>query len=118
MNIADTSVYSPMFRFTTGTTDAVFADPGEIPEVFGLDPNFPNPFNPETQIRFRLPEETWVSITIYSVRGSEVARLTEGRMSAGTYRVSWDATRQPSGTYFCRMVAGQFTSTQRMVLLK
>jgi len=82
-----------------------------------LDP-VPNPFNPVTRFSYELPEEGFVTLTIYDVRGKLVERLVSEVKSAGTHTVEWNADRMPSGMYFYRMVAGGFVETRKLVLLK
>ena len=88
------------------------------PTAFRLFPNYPNPFNPSTEIRFALPEASPVSLVVYDVTGREVARLVDGPMPPGTHRVTFDASRLPSGLYLYRMVAGAFEQYGKMLLLK
>ena len=90
----------------------------DIPEVFCLFPSYPNPFNPQTTIRFGLPEPSLVNLTIYNLRGRKVATLVEGFRQAGYHDVTWDAAGLASGLYFYRIQAGNFTALQKMVLLK
>ena len=117
-NAAGTSDFSSIWRFTTAGPGGAEPEQGIVPTEFGLDRNYPNPFNPGTRIGFRLPEEAWVTLTIYNLRGSEVDRLVGERLPAGAYHIWWNASQLPSGMYIYRMVAGRFTSAQRMLLLK
>lgn len=117
-NAAGTSDFSAVWRFTTAGPGGVESEPGIVPTEYGLDHNYPNPFNPGTRIGFRLPEEAWVTLTIYNLRGSEVDRLVGERLPAGAYHIWWNASHLPSGMYIYRMVAGRFTSAQRMLLIK
>ncbi len=110
--------WTSVWQFTTDVLQSVTAEAGPVPTEFGLDRNYPNPFNPGTRIGFRLPEEAWVTLTIYNLRGSEVDRLVGERLPAGAYHIWWNASQLPSGMYIYRMVAGRFTSAQRMLLLK
>ncbi len=89
-----------------------------IPETYALKKNFPNPFNPSTEILFDLPEDAMVSLVVYDVLGREVARLVQKELPAGTHRARFDAGNLPSGVYFYRIQAGDFHSTNRMTLLK
>ena len=88
------------------------------PGGFRLCSNFPNPFNPSTRIVFYLPAEGQISIKIYSVTGQELETLVEGRVPAGEHDLNWDATGLASGMYLCRMQAGTFVETIRMVYQK
>ncbi len=90
----------------------------DIPETYALRQNFPNPFNPSTEIRFDLPEDAMVSLVIYDVLGREVARLVQEELPAGTHRARFNAGNLPSGVYFYRIQAGDFHNTHRMTLLK
>ncbi len=90
----------------------------DIPEAYALRQNFPNPFNPSTEILFDLPEDAMVSLVVYDVLGREVARLVQRELHAGTHRARFNAGNLPSGVYFYRIQAGDFHSTHRMTLLK
>ncbi len=89
-----------------------------IPIAYALRQNFPNPFNPSTEILFDLPETAMVSLVVYDVLGREVARLVDNEMAAGWHRVRFDAANLPSGVYLYRIQAGDFHDTGRMLLLK
>ncbi len=89
-----------------------------IPEAYALRQNFPNPFNPSTEILFDLPETTMVSLVVYDVLGREIARLVEGELPAGSHRARFDAGSLPSGVYLYRIQAEDFVDTGRMLLLK
>ena len=91
---------------------------GSVPREYSLSQNHPNPFNPETVIEYALPIRSEVNLTIYNLRGQEVALLINGNMPAGNHRVSWDASNFASGIYFYRLQAGDFMETRKMVLLK
>ena len=98
-------------------TDLLEADEN-IPEAYALRQNFPNPFNPSTEIQFDLPEDAMVLLVVYDVLGREVARLVQEELRAGTHRAHFDAGNLPSGVYFYRIQAGDFHRTHRMTLLK
>ena len=94
-----------------------------LPTEYALVQNFPNPFNPETVIEYQLPEDSYVTITIYNVLGQEIRRLVDERMPGGFYTVVWDGTNGlgeyvASGIYFFRMQAGDFISVRKMMMLK
>ncbi len=96
-----------------------------LPKAFSLGQNAPNPFNPSTTIKFAVPEGKAgpVTLKVYDVRGRLVRSLVDGSKEAGTYALFWDGTdgngqNVSSGVYFYRMVAGDFTQTRKMVMLK
>jgi len=90
------------------------------PSRFVLAQNFPNPFNPETAIRFSIPEgnTSFVSLKIYDVLGREVATLINEWKNPGNYSVNWDASAVNSGVYFYQLHSGNKTLTKKMLLLK
>ena len=94
----------------------------EIPDKFSLSQNYPNPFNPSTNINFSIPavETTrWVvSLLVYDITGREVATLVNQSLTPGTYSVNWDASNYPSGIYFYRLTSGDFSQTNKMILIK
>jgi len=83
-----------------------------------LSDNYPNPFNPATTIQYALPETGDVLLTIYDLRGQEVASLVSEVHQAGYHKATWDASNFSSGIYFYRLQAGNFVQTRKMVLLK
>ena len=89
-----------------------------VPGVFALAANYPNPFNPITNIKFDLPRECAVTLTVYDVRGKVVDVLVRETLAAGTHVVTWDARRHPSGVYLYRIEAPGFSRTRKMVMLK
>ena len=95
------------------------ADEGEaIPVDYALAQNYPNPFNPVTTIRYALPKSSKVTLMIYNLMGQEVARLVDGKQSAGHHKETWNASNISSGIYLYRLQAGDFVRTRKMVLLK
>ncbi|MFC1476206.1 T9SS type A sorting domain-containing protein [Candidatus Zixiibacteriota bacterium] len=84
---------------------------------FRLLPNYPNPFNATTQIRFALPTASEWRLGIYNIIGQKVEEFS-GHAAAGRVAVEWDARKAPSGMYFYRLTAGDFTNTRKMVLMK
>jgi hypothetical protein len=83
-----------------------------------LYPNYPNPFNPATTIRYNLPVTSDVRLIVYDILGRNIATLVEGQTPAGTHTVNWQADNLPSGVYFFTIKAGDLSHTKRMVLLK
>jgi phosphatidylserine/phosphatidylglycerophosphate/cardiolipin synthase-like enzyme len=96
----------------------VEAEGGELPKVYDLAQNFPNPFNPATVISYQLPVDAHVVLAVYDLLGREVDVLVNGRQSAGRYRVQFDARALASGVYLCRMTAGGYSQTRKMVLVR
>jgi hypothetical protein len=90
----------------------------ELPGSVALEQNYPNPFNPTTTITFHLPERRTVLLALYDMLGREIARLAEGEYAAGTHRVVLDASALAAGTYVYRLVAGPFSASRRLLLVK
>jgi hypothetical protein len=94
------------------------------PDVYALQNNYPNPFNPETTIKYQLPEAGEVTLEIYNMLGQVVNTLVNDYQTAGRYVIQWDATNNngqslSSGVYFYRISAGgEFQSIKKMLLLK
>ena len=106
-----------VYRSIQPTTE-VLSSQNSILRDFRLDQNYRNPFNPSTTIRFSLPEAARVSLKIFTLLGEEVATLVSGDLQAGQHSARWDAAEIPSGVYFYRLQAGQFTETKKLVLLR
>ena len=95
----------------------------ETPGSFNLEQNYPNPFNPTTSIRYTIEADAQVKLSVYNVLGQEVRSLVNGAQTAGQYTASWDGRNQagqlvPSGMYYYRIEAGDFTMTRSMLLAK
>ena len=103
---------------TKGLNEFETASSLEVPEAYQLAANYPNPFNPTTTITFALPEAAPVRLTVYDVTGRAVAHLIDETRAAGWHEVRFDASGLPSGVYLYHIVAGSFTQTRRMVLVK
>ncbi len=108
--------YMLFYHLQRVTTGAAESDP--LPATFRLYSNYPNPFNPATTIQFDLPKASVVSIDIYDLLGRKIKNLVNAKQEAGTHSVIWDGRDQPSGIYFYRLRAGEFTETKKMLLLK
>jgi len=89
-----------------------------LPTEFVLQQNYPNPFNPVTNIRFDIASASRVRISIFNLLGQRVAMVLDQTMNPGTYAVPFDATDLSSGLYICRLIAGDFTATNKMILMK
>ena len=89
-----------------------------IPEKYELYQNYPNPFNPTTSIRYSVPSVQNIKLIVYDIPGKEIATLVNGKQSPGVYEVTWDASQFPSGVYFYKFTAGDFSEVKKMVLIK
>ncbi len=96
-----------------------------LPTEYVLRQNYPNPFNPSTVIRFALPKQSNVKLSVYNILGEKVAELVNGNLSAGNHEVSFDASNLSSGTYVYRISAtsassatGSYVAVKKMMLLK
>ncbi|SVD41020.1 uncharacterized protein METZ01_LOCUS393874, partial [marine metagenome] len=86
-------------------------------------PNYPNPFNPSTHIRFQLPLENHVSLEIIDVMGRTINSIKNNILPAGVYNLEWDGRTKtgdmaPAGIYFIRMISGHYQETRKIILLK
>ena len=95
----------------------------QLPTAFNLYNNYPNPFNPTTQIRYNLPEDAMVSITIYDIMGRSIRSLVNSKQTAGYRSIRWDGKNNlgesvSAGMYIYTIQAGEFRQTKKMVLLK
>jgi ligand-binding sensor domain-containing protein len=95
------------------------------PSKFSLEQNYPNPFNPSTKIKYSIPNVTLsgvegsrVQLKVYDILGKEVADLVNENQPAGSYEVTFDASRLTSGVYFYKLQAGSFTETKNMILVR
>jgi hypothetical protein len=94
-----------------------------IPNSFVLHPNYPNPFNPETQIRFEIPYAGNVDLSIYNLLGMKVRTLYAGQKSAGVFVYKWDGKNDNNqsvsgGVYIYKLQSGQQMQMRKMILLK
>jgi hypothetical protein len=93
-------------------------DHTNAPAAFELTQNYPNPFNPMTTFAVTLPQSDVASVVVYNALGQVVARLHDGKLSAGKHSFTFDAAGFASGLYFYRVTTTQFTKTRKMMLIK
>jgi len=105
-------------RFVTMAVTSIDDNEKTLPTEFGLKQNYPNPFNPTTTIEFSIPIKQNVVLEVFNVRGEKVAVIINRELNAGNYQFSFDASKLGSGLYFYKMVAGNYSSIKKMVLLK
>jgi hypothetical protein len=110
--------WSVVWNFRTIGLTGVGVTQNEIPKTYKMYDNYPNPFNPSTQIKFDVPQASFVKIVIYDISGREAAVVVNSQMNAGTYSVEWNASQYASGVYFYRITAGSFTDVKKMILVK
>ncbi|MBT3252154.1 MAG: T9SS type A sorting domain-containing protein [Candidatus Marinimicrobia bacterium] len=89
-----------------------------LPLTYSLNPAYPNPFNPVTNINYSIQNGTDVQIVIYDILGNQVDLLVNDFQTAGNYAVNWDASEFASGVYLVKMSASNFVQTQKLILLK
>jgi len=111
------------FTFTLDLSSTLGIDESTIPDVFALHNNYPNPFNPVTNITYDIPEVADVKLEIYNIMGQKVRTLATGSHEPGRYRVLWNATNDygqglSSGMYIYKIQAGDFVSVKKLVLMK
>lgn len=104
--------------FLAPTSTSIDENLGGVPNEFELKGNYPNPFNPTTNIQYSVPSNADVRLAVYDMLGREVAVLVNGIRAAGNYSVNFDATNLSSGTYLYRLQSGNFVQTQKMMLVK
>jgi flagellar hook assembly protein FlgD len=105
-----------------GTTTAVNNN-SNIPRVFELSNNYPNPFNPSTKIQFAVPHEQNIALIIYNLLGQRIRTLVQGVYAPGQYTVTWDGKDQvgrtlESGVYIYRLETGSIALVKKMLMLK
>ncbi len=94
-----------------------------MPETFALFQNFPNPFNPSTQIRYAVGTDSRTSLRVYDILGREVTTIVDGWQPAGEYSVIWNGRNSAgeevsSGVYICRLEAGAYSAARMMILMR
>lgn len=112
----------PHFPHMVGTINATVSSitqtSSTFPEVYSLNQNFPNPFNPSTSIKFDIANTGFVNIKVYDNLGKEVSTLVNENLSAGSYQVNWNAAGLTSGIYFYRLETSDYVATKKMLLVK
>ena len=96
---------------------------GPIPQYFSLRQNYPNPFNPSTNIDFTLSSSGFVTVEIFDVLGQKIKNLVNSNMEAGRYSITWHGDNEsgsdvPSGVYFYRLTAADYSNTRKMLLIR
>jgi hypothetical protein len=106
--------YNGTFGPPTGITNTS----NFTPDKFVLYQNYPNPFNPATNIKFQIVNNNFVSLKIFDILGKEVSTLVNEKLNAGEYETTFDGSNFPSGVYFYKLTAGDFSDVKKMVMIK
>jgi hypothetical protein len=117
-NFGGTSPWSSVCSFTTIGSSSIKIISSEVPTENKLYNNYPNPFNPTTNIKFAIPKNEFVKITVFDMLGKELETLVNEQLQSGTYETNWNAPNYPSGVYFYKLSAGDFSETRKMLLIK
>ena len=91
---------------------------GAAPETFTLSPNYPNPFNPSTTIRYGVPVPSHVRLTIFNIQGQIVETLIDKQQMPGMYELKWNGSGTATGIYFYRIETDSWQQVRRMILIK
>jgi hypothetical protein len=111
--ISDASVKTVVIRMTAN----------DVPKTFALSQNYPNPFNPSTHFRVDVAKTSQVEVSVYDVLGRKIVTLLNGEKASGSYTMEWNGLDAqgitvPTGMYLIRMNAGEFSATQKVMLMK
>jgi hypothetical protein len=119
MTITKAPTKQTQVGFYQGPCIAQSVDEGSsIPNNYFLLTNYPNPFNPSTVIRYKVPSTAHVVVAIYDLAGQRIAILVDGEKDAGSYDITYGAAHLSSGIYICRLIAGVTTISSKMILIK
>jgi hypothetical protein len=111
-------VSSPGESNSNGTPVGICCKTSPLIGNYRLLQNYPNPFNPKTAVSYQLSAASKVDLSIYNLLGQKVTMLVSEKQSAGIYYAVWDASNFPSGIYICRLQAGNFVQTRKMIFMK
>ncbi len=116
--VATAQSYPAVALIGVAATSTGVAESKSGPVTFALFQNYPNPFNPTTKIKFAVPDMAFVTLTVFNALGQRIATLVSETLAAGTYERTWNPGNSPSGVYFYRVTAGQFSATRKLLLLR
>jgi endo-1,4-beta-xylanase len=110
--------YSATASFTTTASSVSVNQNTQVPVNYRLMQNYPNPFNPSTTIKFSLPAKSNVNMTLLNTLGQQIRVILNSELEAGEHQVVFNASGLPTGVYFYKFEAGQFTDIKKLVLMK
>ena len=119
----DGSCWFPEQGFDCSGEQFLSSNSNLIIKRFGISQNYPNPFNPITTVRYELPKDSFVDVTVYDMLGNVVNNLVNANQSSGYKSIQWNATNNQgepvsAGVYLYKIQAGDFVDTEKMILLK
>jgi hypothetical protein len=106
------------YNGTFGNPTGIISSSGPVPAEYSLSQNYPNPFNPSTEIKFDIPKTSSVKLIVFDILGRKISTLVDRDLQQGSYSVNWNASNLPSGVYFYKINAGDFTAVKKLVLVK
>lgn len=101
-----------------GEVTSIESNKNDLPDKYNLSQNYPNPFNPATTIKYSIPEQSKVKLTVYDILGRKVRELVNTLQSSGNYSVTFKAEGLTSGIYIYTLEAGKFKSSKKLIFLK
>ena len=117
-DVALVKSFSETNAVTAASSQSLTLQPVAVVTDYSLEQNFPNPFNPSTQISYSIPKDGMVALKIFDALGREVETLVNEARTVGRYEVTFDGSRLSSGVYFYRLVAGSYVFTRKLMLVK
>ncbi|CAN5605732.1 hypothetical protein BH10BAC5_BH10BAC5_21980 [soil metagenome] len=118
-NLAGSSASTRIFKvYLTNTSVGIEPISSNLPDKFALSQNYPNPFNPTTNINFDITRSGFTTLKVYDLLGRELKTLLNENLSAGSYRVEFNAKEQASGMYFYKLSSGNYSEVKKMTLVK
>jgi len=114
----DSKIISGFLAYSSIIVTDISDEQEIVPTVYKLNQNYPNPFNPSTVISWQLPISSHVLLKVYDILGNEVATLVNENKEVGYYETNFDGSELASGMYIYRLVAENYISTKKMLLIK
>lgn len=117
LSFAGTEVYV-YYKLNPNASTSVSGNSNNNPDQFKLSQNYPNPFNPTCSINYSIAKDGNIKLVVFNTLGSKVVTILDEYKQAGNYSVNFNASNLPSGIYFYKLEAGQFSQVKKMILLK